>query len=184
MNRHVNRVKIGGKYNKLTVLGIANGPNTHGKALAICRCDCGRITKQISAEIKSGQVIACGCERGKNALPTGEAAFRYLYTQYFWSAKKKGYCFRLSRKAFRKLTSSSCYYCGIQPSKTISRKLNGPYVYNGVDRMNNARGYTPSNCVPCCYKCNMLKGVRGESEFLSHIKKINENRGKDDLVRR
>jgi hypothetical protein len=33
----------------------------------------------------------------------------------------------------------------------------GKYVYNGIDRLDNTKGYTIDNIVPCCYKCNVLK---------------------------
>lgn len=40
-----------------------------------------------------------------------------------------------------------CIYCG----ESDWRKL-------GVDRLDNTKGHTPDNCVPCCGKCNVGKG--------------------------
>jgi hypothetical protein len=29
--------------------------------------------------------------------------------------------------------------------------------YNGIDRVDNEKGYLVENCVPCCFTCNSLK---------------------------
>lgn len=35
----------------------------------------------------------------------------------------------------------------------------GHYEYNGVDRLDNALGYTRENCVPACRPCNAAKNA-------------------------
>ena len=60
---------------------------------------------------------------------------------------------------------------GIHKDK-LDKALNGPYVYNGVDRVDNERGYSLENCVPCCKFCNRMKRDLGKKEFLEHIKNI------------
>lgn len=46
-----------------------------------------------------------------------------------------------------------CYYCGNANWKDL-----------GVDRIDNTKGHTPDNCVPCCQKCNSSRGNRKTSE--------------------
>ncbi len=52
------------------------------------------------------------------------------------------------------------------PTNTCaSRHSNGDFVYNGIDRLDNALGYTLDNCVPCCKRCNQAKNNMGLKEF-------------------
>jgi deferrochelatase/peroxidase EfeB len=43
---------------------------------------------------------------------------------------------------------------------------------NGLDRVDNNRGYVFSNVVSCCFKCNQMKGKLSVQEFLNHIIKV------------
>lgn len=75
---------------------------------------------------------------------------------------------------FRKITSSDCKYCGAKPNK-LARARKGtkiPYIYNGIDRVDNQYGYTPENCVPCCETCNHMKCKMDVSNFLEHTRRI------------
>jgi len=47
--------------------------------------------------------------------------------------------------------------------------------YNGIDRVDNSRGYESGNVVSCCGVCNMLKHVLSKEEFLARIEKIYKN---------
>ena len=55
-----------------------------------------------------------------------------------------------------------CYYCG-----SIIETV-------GVDRVDNNKGYTLDNVVPCCSKCNYMKNSNTEKEFLEHVEKIHD----------
>jgi hypothetical protein len=45
-------------------------------------------------------------------------------------------------------------------------------VYNGIDRIDNTKGYTSGNCLACCIRCNKLKGKLSLAELEVHIKKM------------
>lgn len=67
---------------------------------------------------------------------------------------------------FGDLTSRNCHYCGVEPRQVHKPKgSNGAYLYNGLDRLDNAVGYTVENCVPCCYTCNHAKGKMSVEAF-------------------
>lgn len=53
---------------------------------------------------------------------------------------------------------------------------NGDYVYNGVDRLDNAVGYLPGNCVPCCKFCNLAKAGGSYEEFVAYLDRVVEFR--------
>lgn len=40
---------------------------------------------------------------------------------------------------------------------------------NGIDRVDNSKGYTSDNCVPCCWACNNAKKNNSSSEFLAWV---------------
>lgn len=76
---------------------------------------------------------------------TTEALFKaYGYRVKHGSAKTRGLTFELSFEQFSALVNSNCFYCGRAPR-------------NGVDRVDNAKGYLPNNCVPSCHSCNVRK---------------------------
>lgn len=107
-------------------------------------------------------------------MPKGIASMRSIYRSYILGAKERGYVFELTQDEFHNLTSQNCYYCGKEP-ETIAKpnpQINGVYVYNGIDRVDNTIGYIISNCVPCCKHCNTSKGTKTLQEFTEYISRI------------
>lgn len=51
---------VGMKFNNLTVISkIGNAKN--GAVIWLCKCDCGKYTKVVTAELKNGHTKSCGC---------------------------------------------------------------------------------------------------------------------------
>lgn len=63
-------------------------------------------------------------------------------------ARQKGLVWTITREVFALLVSKPCHWCHGPLNETGS----------GLDRLDNAAGYTPGNVVPSCWKCNALKG--------------------------
>ena len=70
------------------------------------------------------------------------------YIEYKNRASKKNLDFVLSRDEFETLKLHPCYLCG-KPSN--SQHL------NGVDRLDNTKGYSIENVKSCCFGCNHIK---------------------------
>ena len=103
-----------------------------------------------------------------NKLPLGEAALNLLFATYRWHAEvDRDYKFELTHDEFRVLTKGNCFYCGAEPSQKFGHQLNGQYIYNGVDRYDNSKGYSTENCVSCCGSCNKAKGKRSADDFIN-----------------
>ena len=81
--------------------------------------------------------------------------------------------FSLNREHLRELFSDSCFYCGTPPSLT-HRRSGSPSVFNfnGIDRLDNSRGYVEGNVVSCCKVCNFRKGAADKLEFILWIEKV------------
>lgn len=60
-----NEIKIGDKFEKLTVVDLPNKRNKEGKLLAICQCDCGNIVEIVRYKLvqKHKPIRSCGCLR-------------------------------------------------------------------------------------------------------------------------
>lgn len=185
------------KFTKLYVYGVETGPDN--RLLVLCQCDCGKPVKLNASKVKSGQNKSCGClfiehknsfladrSRGKqpaHTKPIGEAAMNYVYKNYKASAKKRNLSFEIEKCDFSRLTKENCHYCELQPSTIMkgedkSRRLNGDYIYNGLDRVDSSKGYALTNIVTCCENCNKLKSnLVSYEEFIEFIKILKLKRG-------
>ena len=88
---------------------------------------------------------------------------------YKAGAKRRSLVFDISLKDFDEITKKPCVYCGDYSESADE-------VFCGLDRIDPAMGYTKKNVVPCCWKCNDMKGIFSTEEFLERIKKIYEKR--------
>lgn len=179
----------GKKFNKLTVIEPVDrkpGERTKYK----CTCDCGNETIVEGSKIKNGHTKSCGClkeevDRGSHRLPEGVANRNALIYNYKQNAKKKGINFELTNKEMISMFESNCYYCGREPYMVTQRKkLNGGYIYTGIDRLDNNKdvGYTPDNTVPCCTKCNYIKNKLNHNEFIFWIQEVYGNLNSKNII--
>jgi len=175
------------KFGRLVALCDAGYKNR--ERLWKCLCECGRFTTVMASQLKAGRVKSCGCLRseqaskrakrdiaGANKLSVGEANLTHVIRGYKNGAKKRDLEFSLTRKQFKRLTQQKCFYCGAKPHNMCYHKQsNGEFIYNGIDRIDNTKGYIIDNCVTCCYICNQWKRAYTQQEFLMRIKLIYEN---------
>jgi hypothetical protein len=93
------------------------------------------------------------------------------------NAKTRGYSVNISLEEFYQIASQDCWWCGGHPiEKSGPKKWQNSVKLNGIDRLDNLRGYDFDNCVPSCYFCNRIKSDLTETEFLSKIEKIYKRR--------
>ena len=86
--------------------------------------------------------------------------------------KKRGYTFELTEEQFAKITKQNCFYCGAKPNNIKNDKGSfGAYTYNGIDRIDNNKGYVIGNIVSCCKKCNRAKDISNLKEYKNWIKR-------------
>lgn len=144
-----------------------------------CLCECGNTTFARSNSMKKGKHKSCGClnrePRPHKRLPNSLALKRSLYNNYRSSANKRQYQFNLSLDEFVELIEQDCHYCGMVPtnSENSANIINhDSYKYNGVDRVDNTKGYSLDNCVPCCTTCNLSKLDLSVHEFKSWIERV------------
>lgn len=138
----------------------------HGSVLWLCKCICGKERIVKASSLKSGRVKSCGClvkEQLKDLhthakLSLGEASFNSIYRTYKRNASNRNLLFELNKIDFKYLLKQNCYYCNSEP-KLVQKSThnNGNFIYNGIDRVDNNKGYVLDNCVSCCRSCNISK---------------------------
>jgi hypothetical protein len=136
-----------------------------------CLCDCGTPCVVTTESLVSGHTKSCGCYR-KEYLINPDAPLILLLSQYRESTKRTKREFLLSLEEFRVLTSSVCFYCGVAPARVMISHLGLTYKWNGIDRVDNNKGYTLDNTVPCCSQCNQAKHCMTQEEFLLWIDRL------------
>ncbi len=84
---------------------------------------------------------------------------KYKYGYYKRTANDKGRIFELSYDECEQYFLSDCFYCN-------DNAIQGEII-NGIDRIDNSKGYLLQNCVPCCNMCNVMKGHKSNHiEFI------------------
>lgn len=153
---------IGQTFGKLTVLQRTKR-TLQGQWFWLCQCECGNIKEIRQSSFKHGSTVSCGCYRKSiyhNKLSGNSAAFNSLYLSLKNRAKKKELIFNISKKIFKSLSSKNCYYCNTVPIQEMKTYKNTPsYFYNGLDRIDNSKGYTVDNVLTACGRCNKLRGT-------------------------
>jgi hypothetical protein len=179
----------GQRFGRLVALERAGAVRVGSKAWIkttwLFRCDCGKEVVIISASVTTGLTQSCGClnrERTaealkKRRLDKGEASFNALLRMYKNNARAARRPFTLTSGDFRALTQQPCHYCGVLPSNIYHREelTSGPYVYSGIDRVDNERGYELDNVVACCVQCNYAKRKLSQADFLAWIRRVYEH---------
>lgn len=169
--------ELGNRHGKLTVIERVENLQ-RGDALWRCRCDCGNELVVVrGADLRANKCAGCAECRRYRPLPYGEAAKRGLLQMYRIGARRRGCVWDLTDEEFYVLTQRPCHYCGVLPSTVYCREdLNGDYVYTGLDRVDNSKGYSRENILPCCTRCNMAKRAMTYGGFLAWVKRIYEHR--------
>ncbi len=181
----------GKRFGKLIAVEPVKKRTEQGLVQWRCKCDCGKEAKITASHLITG-TKSCGClcqaketriKRGKTIskalrkrYPKGHAGRTQLLISYKGGSRKRGIGWALSNEHFDKLTQGLCYYCGIPPmqfSKSVGE--HGAYTHNGIDRVDNTKGYTVENCVTCCKICNTAKRDLTLTEFLDWVARISNH---------
>ncbi len=146
-------VKIGDKYNKLTIIeDLGYHTTTGGNKLRImkCKCECGNIKNVLLNELRTGKTKSCGCynlEKAGEHLSTHNLSGTRLYS--IWKDMKK--------RCFNKNTTNYDDYGG--RGITVCEEWASDYkqfhdwsINNGyndklsIDRIDVNGNYEPNNC--------------------------------------
>jgi len=180
---------IGMRYNMLMVVEklpskvYGDKSKYHKKRMWLCKCDCGNMTEANTGSLTCDKKKSCGCltstKSAENSIKSRykiakqDAGYRSIYSSYKLNAKSRGFDFNIDFDYAVSILKSDCHYCGIEPSNTYMKSYYNA-TYNGIDRVNNTKGYEMDNIVSCCKMCNIAKNNNTEEYFLQWVKRLSE----------
>src|ERR1700676_289946 len=144
---------VGKRFGKLLVKANS-GFRKFGNVAWTCQCDCGKECLRSTRTLKTGQSKSCGCYRSypRPERRLNDTCQRTLFSSYRTSARIRKFDFKLSIEEFKSICSLVCHYCSAAPSREVKYKRD-VVLMNGIDRVDNSKGYEISNCVSCCSVC-------------------------------
>jgi 5-methylcytosine-specific restriction endonuclease McrA len=89
------------------------------------------------------------CQRRNKAMWKSGASLKWRFSTAVAQAKRRGIVWDLPKEFYEKLIVRPCDYCN-EPLH-----ISG----SGLDRIDCTKGYSLGNVVPCCTRCNRIKGT-------------------------
>lgn len=144
-----------------------------------CICECGKLQYIPTTFLKSGRSSSCRrCSEDIMAANSRirDVKYRLFKDRIIQRLKKTGLDCTLDKDSYYEIAKQPCFYCDEEPKPyfPFKRKLSGDEVIyvNGVDRLDNTKGYHKNNCVACCKDCNYAKNDQSMEDFLGRVKRI------------
>lgn len=163
------------------------GLDKNGHAEWKGQCSCGDTRVLRGARFRSG--VRCPVcspppsrgRRGPSGLSAEEVTWNSILAVIRNNAKSRGLEMGLSKAEMLKLMRLDCFYCGAPPGNHRRTRGNTTVLWQGIDRLDNSKGYVAENVVPCCKRCNVTKNDQSLEEFLQHIKAIHRHLRLDNV---
>jgi len=166
-------LSIGSTFGRLTITGVHKRDRL-GLYHYHCQCECGKTTSARADNLTSGNTSSCGCGRGRrgtNPRGSADSATDYIIIAYKRGALRRGHGWALTREQVGALITATCHYCGTPPAM-VKPTSQGPFLWNGIDRLHNDQGYTPENSVTCCRTCNVAKNIMSIEAFAQWVERL------------
>lgn len=166
----------GEKFNKLTVIKYSHSEKGNSKWWCICECGTEKIICR--SRLVTGITKTCGCAKGKVNIKANNAhAKNQVYNAFIQRCKRRGMELEFSQEELLEIITKVCFYCSLSSSNYCKRK-HSEFRFNGLDRINNSKGYSKENTVPCCKYCNALRmDILTVDETLKIIQDLRISRG-------
>lgn len=166
----------GQKFGRLIVIERASN-NTEGRAMWVCKCECGKETKAVGKDLRSGNTKSCGClNRELSMIKNQKHGLRKHPLYLVWKGIKA--------RCYNKNTTNHKNYGGrgIEVCDEWRDDFQAFYDWataNGyekgltIERIDNNGNYTPENCRWATIKeqnrnqrSNRIIGYKGEKKLL------------------
>ena len=181
-------LKPGQKFGKWTTISFHNYKELNEKVGKWkCICDCGYEKFIRAANLVGKYTSMCKTCSNKintqvNLKPDKGACKTKILIQIKRQASSRNLEMLLTDSEILEITSKNCFYCKKEPFNN-AKSSNGDFIlFNGIDRVNNLKGYTNENTVPCCKYCNISKLDLSLNDWMQNISNIYQN--KHEILKR
>jgi len=187
-------------FGRLTVIRKSEAPS-----MWECLCSCGTTKLFTGPNLRTGNTTSCGCLHREKLAASNTSlkslvepwlADMNLYVRKVGYRRQRGKLgsnqfasvegspvsthpsnhWALDLEAYTSLVTGICHYCGRPPNQLPKgANMNPSLRRNGIDRMDNTRGYEPDNCVSCCASCNREKRAQTFEVFVENTKRRYEH---------
>jgi hypothetical protein len=135
---------VGQKFGKLEVIKFYQRKNRI--TLWMCKCECGTLKPVAASDMKAGKIVSCGCVRS--------IQFKQMVTKHGDHGSKEYGAWKAMKARCREKQYVNHNGKGIKVCKRwlnsydnfLSDMGRSPSEDLSVDRINNLKGYSPSNC--------------------------------------
>ncbi|WDU82287.1 hypothetical protein [Caloramator sp. Dgby_cultured_2] len=144
------RIDLTGKvFGRLSVIGY-HSTNKRGKALWLCKCDCGNETVVIGENLRSGKTTSCGCYNREMSIKANRIHGMTKTRIYECWLDMKKRCNDLNNKEYHNYGERGIRVCE-EWEKDFKNfydwSINNGYNDNlTIDRIDVNGDYEPSNC--------------------------------------
>lgn len=173
MSRNVNFKNLTNKkFGYLTPICVDESKKPSSHTYWICKCVCGKTRSLQTHQLTSGKVTSCGCMNKRSKKSSIVSKDKRLYSLYSSMVARCNNPKSISYKSYGAKGIKVCtewlnYSCFYKWAKN-----NGYKDGLSIDRIDNTKGYNPSNCrwIPLCeqYK-NKTNNVRFTHNEETHI---------------
>ena len=146
----------GQRFGRLVVI-CENGRMKDGKATWLCKCDCGNEVTVVGNHLRSGHTTSCGCFKRKRAIKHGMAKTR-LYRIWNCMLRRTGINKGADEHEKRDYIDRGITVCDEWRLFENFKDWSLGHGYSDdleIDRIDNDKGYEPSNCRWVSHKYNM-----------------------------
>ena len=159
---------IGHRFGRLVVLQKETVRDRYGKVVWHCQCDCGNCTDVNTKDLRTGNTRSCGCLFRETIVAHG---MRNTRVYRIWAGMKVRCSSPKSLYRAKGITVCKRW----EKFQNFYKDMGDPPVGTTLDRKNNLKGYSPSNCrwaTPATQTLNRLVTrfitYQGETLCVSH----------------
>ena len=173
--RHESFVNLTGrKFGFLTVVKLSE-KKKRGNWCWDCKCVCGNMVLAITNILQNGHKKSCGCWRDAHKKSSEVVAANRIICSYISSARSRKLVWAIKKEDALHLIAAPCSICGDLGSNCQKGPKGTEFYYNGIDRIDNDKGYELSNCQTLCITCNWAKSNGKETDFKKWTSRVTQH---------